>query len=71
VARIGEPWISHFEPAPLTRDLLAMGFSTAEAIAPREINERYFLARSDGLRVIGASGAIMNARLTASDRRQP
>jgi methyltransferase (TIGR00027 family) len=63
VAEFGEPWLSTFAPTPLTRDLLAMGFSTAVAISPRELNARYFRDRYDGLRVMGSSGRIMTARV--------
>jgi methyltransferase (TIGR00027 family) len=63
VAEMGEPWISRFDPASLADDLLAMGFTTAVPVAPQGINDRYFHARDDGLRVVGSSGQIMTARL--------
>jgi methyltransferase (TIGR00027 family) len=63
VAEIGEPWISRFHPTSLTSDLLALGFSEAVPLGPRELNARYFSARADGLRVVGSSGRIMIARV--------
>jgi O-methyltransferase involved in polyketide biosynthesis len=63
VASFGEPWISTFHPEELASDLKATGFSTAVALAARDLNGRYFLGRSDGLRVIGSSGRIMSARV--------
>lgn len=53
VANIGEPWISRFDPKSLAGDLLAMGFSSATSLGAGELNERYFAARSDSLRVVG------------------
>jgi methyltransferase (TIGR00027 family) len=63
VASLGEPWIGTFDPAELASDLKAMGFSTAVALAARDLNDRYFLGRTDGLRVVGSSGRIMSARV--------
>ena len=63
VARIGEPWISAFEPAPLARDLKGLGFVEVEDFGAGEANARYFAGRSDGFRVMGASGHILQARV--------
>jgi methyltransferase (TIGR00027 family) len=60
VARIGEPWISHFDPASLVKELNAMGYSQANSFGSNELNERYFANRSDGLSVRG-SASIMTA----------
>jgi len=60
VARIGEPWLSAFDPEALADELRAAGFSTAEALAPEAANERYFASRGDGLRLSG-SGRMMAA----------
>lgn len=54
LARAGEPWITFYEPRSLERRLLAVGFSTAVALAPSEANERYFAERHDGLSVVDA-----------------
>lgn len=61
VARIGEPWISQFDPKSLAGDLLAMDFSSAISLGASELNERYFAGRSDGLRVVGSGGLVMSA----------
>jgi hypothetical protein len=62
VASAGEPWRAFFDPALLTRDLEAMGFSYVEDNGPEEINTRYFKDRKDGLRVGGLSH-IMSVRV--------
>ena len=51
LARRGEPWITHFTPAPLAADLRGLGFTRVEDLGPDEIHERYFKGRTDGLRV--------------------
>lgn len=62
VASAGEPWQTFFDPAVLTRDLFAMGFSFVEDRGPDEINRKYFRDRKDGLRV-GSLSHIMTARV--------
>ncbi|MGA0603344.1 class I SAM-dependent methyltransferase [Caulobacter sp. KR2-114] len=42
VAALGEPWITHFEPPALRRDLLALGFTEIEDLGPGQIGPRYF-----------------------------
>lgn len=42
VAAMGEPWITHFEPAALRQDLLGLGFAEVEDLGPPEIGPRYF-----------------------------
>ena len=59
-AKIGEPWISHFEPASLVKELTAIGFSRASSLGAQEANQRYFADREDGFSVRG-SGQIMTA----------
>lgn len=61
VAAIGEPWITHFAPASLARDLRGLGFKQVEDFGPQEANERYFKDRTDGLRISGSS-RLMKAR---------
>ena len=53
VAALGEPWLSAFDPAELQRQLLELGFRTAESATPDALNARYFARRKDGLRVGG------------------
>ena len=43
VAAIGEPWLSHFEPATLHAQLGALGFAAIEDLGPRALNPRYAL----------------------------
>ena len=42
VAAIGEPWLSHFDPIELSRDLHARGFGELEDLGLGEIFVRYF-----------------------------
>lgn len=53
IAALGEPWLSTFDPTHLRRQLLALGFSTAESATPEDLNARYFARRKDGLRTGG------------------
>lgn len=62
VAELGEPWISHFDPAALAGELKALGFSEAEHFGVNEANQRYFSNRADHLRWRG-SARIMTARV--------
>ena len=62
LARIGEPWVSFFDPGSLTMDLKAIGFSIAEDIGPEEINSRFFRDRADNL-MVGSFGHLMKAQL--------
>lgn len=62
VAKIGEPWISHFDPASLVRELTAMGFSQANHFGANEANELYFANRDDRFSFRG-SARIMTARV--------
>lgn len=62
VAKIGEPWISYFDPATLVKELTAMGFSQAHHFGAAEANERYFSNRSDRFGFRG-SARIMTARV--------
>lgn len=61
IAAVGEPWLSTFDPAQLQRQLLELGFTSAETASPDELNLRYFARRKDGLRTGGAA-RIMCAR---------
>jgi methyltransferase (TIGR00027 family) len=53
IAVLGEPWLSTFDPAQLQRQLLDLGFSSAESATPDDLNLRYLARRKDGLRAGG------------------
>jgi methyltransferase (TIGR00027 family) len=53
VAAAGEPFVTFFDPPELAGELRKMGFAHIEDLGFREINERYFSGRTDGLRVTG------------------
>jgi methyltransferase (TIGR00027 family) len=61
VARAGEPFRLFFAPAELDEFLANLGFDRVEQLGSKEINERYFTGRSDGLRAGGAVGRIVSA----------
>jgi len=61
VARAGEPFRLFFTSNELDEFLKARGFHRIEQLASREINERYFSGRSDGLHVVGSAGRIVSA----------
>jgi len=61
VARAGEPFRLFFTPNELDEFLKARGFHRIEQLASKEINERYFSGRSDGLHVAGSAGRIVSA----------
>lgn len=42
LARIGEPWLSSFDPPALERDLRAIGFGEIEDLGMAQISARYF-----------------------------
>lgn len=50
-ARRGEPWLTFFETAKLTRRLQELGFAQIKNVSTEEANARYFAGRSDALRV--------------------
>jgi O-methyltransferase involved in polyketide biosynthesis len=53
LAALGEPWLSRFDQMQLHRQLLELGFSTAQSVTPEDLNARYFARRKDGLRTGG------------------
>jgi methyltransferase (TIGR00027 family) len=61
VARYGEPFQLFFDPGKLQDELKGMGFHRTEFLQGKEINERYFKERSDGLLVRGSLGHLMGA----------
>ncbi|MGA8172736.1 MAG: SAM-dependent methyltransferase [Methylocystis sp.] len=60
VASFGEPWLSHFEPEDLSRELRAMGFGEIEDLGLADIALRYLGARGERKRWAG--GHILRAR---------
>jgi methyltransferase (TIGR00027 family) len=61
VARYGEPFQLFFDPEKLQGELKAMGFHRTEFLQGKELNERYFKDRKDGLLVRGSIGLLMGA----------
>jgi len=61
VAAAGEPFQLFFDPAQLHDDLKGLGFSRTELLQGKQINERYFKDREDGLLVRGGLGHLMSA----------
>jgi methyltransferase (TIGR00027 family) len=53
IAALGEPFVSTFDPAQLQRQMLELGFRSAQSAGPDELNARYFARRKDGLRTGG------------------
>jgi methyltransferase (TIGR00027 family) len=49
VARLGEAWITHFEPNQLHAKLTALGFGEIEDLGPTQIASRYFSGRASFL----------------------
>jgi methyltransferase (TIGR00027 family) len=62
VAAIGEPWITYFDPASLTRKLRGLGFTHVEDFGAEAANDHYFKDRTDGLYISGSTH-IMKARV--------
>jgi methyltransferase (TIGR00027 family) len=61
VARYGEPFQLFFDPAKLQQDLEMLGFHRTEFLQGKQLNERYFKDRKDGLLVRGSIGHLMGA----------
>jgi methyltransferase (TIGR00027 family) len=61
VARYGEPFQLFFDPVKLQQDLKTMGFHRTEFLQGKQLNERYFKDREDGLLVRGSIGHLMGA----------
>jgi len=58
----GEPWVTFFETARLTRKLQELGFTQIKNLRPEEANARYFAGRTDALSVPGLEH-VMRARV--------
>jgi methyltransferase (TIGR00027 family) len=61
VAAAGEPFQLFFGPAKLQDELRSLGFHRTEFLQGKQINERYFQDRADGLCVRGSLGHLMAA----------
>jgi methyltransferase (TIGR00027 family) len=42
VARIGEPWLTYFEPAEIASELTGLGFTEIEDLGPAQLAARFF-----------------------------
>lgn len=62
VERIGEPWLTFFDPRVLGAEMRAMGYRQVRVLGPQEANERYFAGRGDGFRLRGA-GFMISAQV--------
>lgn len=62
VAALGEPWKTFFDPATLLADLRRAGFTSAEDFGGEALNRRYFVGRTDKLK-IGGAGRMAMARV--------
>jgi methyltransferase (TIGR00027 family) len=60
VAAIGEPWLTHFEPAALAADLADLGFDQIEDLGPADIAERFLGVPGRA----GPGGHLMRARVS-------
>ena len=58
VAKIGEPWVTFFDPPELAAELRSAGFANVEDFGPARINSLYFPGRGDGL-AVGSSGHVV------------
>jgi O-methyltransferase involved in polyketide biosynthesis len=47
----GTPFVSFYTPAAMLQLARAAGFRDVEHVSPEALNERYFAARTDGLRL--------------------
>jgi len=61
VAAAGEPFQLFFDPAKLQDELKTLGLHRTEFLQGKQINERYFQDRADGLCVRGSLGHLMAA----------
>jgi methyltransferase (TIGR00027 family) len=61
VAAAGEPFQLFFDPKQLQEDLKNLGFHRTQLLQGKELNERYFKGRNDGLMVRGGLGHLMGA----------
>ena len=62
VAALGEPWKTYFDSAALLADLRRAGFNSAEDFGSEALNRRYFVGRTDNLK-LGGAGHMAMARV--------
>ena len=62
VALAGEPFQTFFDPSSLKNSLRTMGFGQIEDLGPEQLNDRYFRARADELRV-GSLARVVSAKV--------
>jgi O-methyltransferase involved in polyketide biosynthesis len=58
----GEPYRSFFEPVQLAEEVSKLGFAEVSDLGPDEAEARYFIGRTDSLR-LPASEHLMRARV--------
>ena len=58
----GCPWISFYSPDQFLSLAVAAGFDDVQHVSARELNERYFLGRPDGLRAASGEHLITATR---------
>jgi methyltransferase (TIGR00027 family) len=63
-ARLGEPWLSGFDPDELGPELRACGLELLEDLGSAALRERYCAGRTDGLSP-GAAGHVARAQVAA------
>ena len=62
IGRRGEPLKSFFEPNAFSDEVSRLGYHIFENISPAELNQKYFLDRSDGL-VTHSAAYIIHAEI--------
>jgi O-methyltransferase involved in polyketide biosynthesis len=50
-AKVGEPWLSYFEPPSLAGHLQRLGFRAMRHFGPAEATAKYLTNRTDGMRL--------------------
>jgi methyltransferase (TIGR00027 family) len=63
VAKAGEPFVTFFEPKALRARLQGMGFHGIQDLGADELNARYFVGRSDKLKLMGRLGRFLSAEV--------
>lgn len=58
----GFPWISFYSPEQFHSLAVAAGFTEVRNVSARDLNERYFVARPDGLRAPSGEHLIAATR---------
>jgi len=67
VAAAGEPFRTFFHTKSLVALMQTQGFHRFEVLGPKEINDRYFADRSDGLKVGGTLAHLMHGATALPD----